>query len=229
MLHCFHGKRILSHNDRIINTDSIMAGDVLLCCGEGKIGKLIKKQTGSDYTHAAICYSANEIVEAVSSGVRKVPLVDIINRYSHIAVLRQPDAWSGNQVEAMRLFLDEVITSKRKYNLKGLCRFVKNKKKHDISLPDKIKAYFDNQLQPDSYVKVKYFCSELVADCFVATGFIKPSAAIIYKSKVYAPGDLGNDPTFGTFLGYLVPCDGYNIPAKDVFMSCPTFADIFEA
>ncbi len=54
--------------------------------------------------------------------------------------------------------------------------------------------------------KSRYFCSELVADCFVITGFVEPSAAVVYKPNATSPGALGRDPTFGIFVDILLPC-----------------------
>ena len=66
-----------------------------------------------------------------------------------------------------------------------------------------------------------------MADCFVATGFIDPSAAVVYKSNVTSPGSLGRDPTFGTFLGYVSVVPNYSVPDSDEFLNTSTFSEIF--
>jgi hypothetical protein len=62
-----------------------------------------------------------------------------------------------------------------------------------------------------------------------ATGILDPSAAVVYRSDVISPGDLGRDPTFGTFCGYVSDVSGYNIPETDEFFHATTFHEIFEA
>ena len=105
--------------------------------------------------------------------------------------------------------------------------FVRRKENHELTLPKQLEAYVAGDLEPDSFSKEKYFCSELVADCFAAAGFLHPSAAVVYKADTYAPGDLGKDPTFGTFLGYLTLGDASQIPKNDEFINNVTFGEVF--
>lgn len=77
-----------------------------------------------------------------------------------------------------------------------------------------------------SLIKNKYFCSELIVNCFIHTGFISQSAAIMYLPKVYSPGDLSRDPTFGIFYGYLTTEDINTIPIEDVFYYIDNYEDI---
>ena len=82
---------------KIMDIGEIRAGDVLLCYKDAKfdlVGKGITSVTGSDYTHAAICTSSSAAAEArVSGGVSKIEIKDLVKRYDHVAVFRQPDAW----------------------------------------------------------------------------------------------------------------------------------------
>jgi hypothetical protein len=217
----------MSTEGKILDLGQLKAGDVLLCYGEGKIGDKIAKHTGSDYSHAVICYSATEAVESGGGLVQKVAISDIVADYSHVAVFRSPVAWSPQHVTAMNIFLDNVIAAKCKYNIVGVFTFVRRKENHELTLPQQIEAYFAGELKPDSFSKDAYFCSELVADCFAATGFLHPSASVVFKSDTYAPGDLGKDPTFGTFVGYLTLGDASQIPEDDEFIDNPTFGEAF--
>ncbi len=217
----------MSAEGKILDPKLIRAGDVLLCYGEGKKGNKITKKTNSDYSHAAICYSAGEVVESGGGFVQKVPLAEVVSHYSHVAVFRNYVAWSSQKVAAMNIFLDNVIASKCKYNMIGVLKFVRNKEEHELTLPEKIEAYFRGSHEPDSFSKEKYFCSELVADCFAASGFLDPSAAVVFKSDTYAPGDLGREVTFGTFVGYLTFGDASDIPEDDEFINNPTFTEIY--
>ncbi len=220
------------YNNKIVSINSLKAGDVLLCYIKKKVdpvGKKITKETDSDYVHAAICIDSTAAAESiVSSGVQKVPLRNIVCRYDHVAVFRQPDAWSQSRVTALNFFIDTIIKSGAKYNLSGVAKFRKRKELHDKTIQEQLEAFFKGQTTPDPSLKGQYFCSELVADCFVATEFIQPSAAVHYRSSTTSPGALGRDPTFGTFYGYLACAKNYQVPDSDEFINTTTYSEIYE-
>lgn len=210
----------------------LRAGDVLLCYKDAKIdpiGKGITRVTNSEYTHAAICISSSTAAEAtVLGGASKVEIENLIKRYDHVAVFRQPDAWRPpERVQAMNAFIDSIVASGAKYNLRDVVTFKKRSEVHQLSLTDQLHAYFNGTYAPAPVEKGSYFCSELVASCFVVTGFIDPSAAVVYKSDVTSPGALGRDPTFGTFCGYVSTVPNYSVPATDEFINHSTFNEIF--
>ena len=219
--------------NKVVSITSLKSGDVLLCYKKGKInpvGGKITKVTDSDYVHAAICINTTEVAESiVSSGVQKVPLKNMVCRYDHVAVFRQPDAWSQARVTTLNYFIDTIIKSGVKYNLSGVIKFRKRKELHDKTIQEQLEAFFKVETFPDPSFKGQYFCSELVADCFVATGFIKPSAAVFYRSSTISPGALGRDPTFGTFYGYVTCAKKYQVPDSDEFINTATFSEIFES
>lgn len=218
----------------LISLDGLRSGDVLLCYKAKWIdlfGNKIREVTQSDYTHAAICIDSSNAVESVSSltsyGVTKVTIAALVGRYDHVAVFRQPDAWPPSRTDALREFTERILASGAKYNLSGVASFRKRKNVHVMTVTEQLHAYFNDSVCPSPSLKEKYFCSELVADCFVATGFIDPSAAIVYQSSVTSPGELGRDPTFGTFCGYISTVPGYAVPPDDEFFNTTTFAEIF--
>jgi len=217
---------------KMMLASELRAGDVLLCYKDAKIdpvGKGITRVTNSEYTHAAICISSSIAAEAtVLGGVSKVEIENLIKRYDHVAVFRQPDAWRPpERVQAMNAFIDSIVASGAKYNLRDVATFKKRNEVHQLSLTDQLHAYFNGTYAPAPVEKGSYFCSELVASCFVVTGFIDPSAAVVYKSDVTSPGALGRDPTFGTFCGYVSTVPNYSVPATDEFINRSTFNDIF--
>ena len=216
---------------KFVCVESLIGGDIILCYGDGKkdlIAKGMEKVTGSKYKHAAICLDNEIAAESVISGVQEVIINELINRYSHVAVFRHPDAWSTDRLDSMKAFIDAIIVAGAKYNMKAILAFTKKKAAHEKSLHKKLEEYFNGLLQPDNFEKGKYFCSELVVDCLVATGFIDPSAAIMYKSDTYSPGSLGCDPTFGTFFGYIRSSDDYMIPSDDEFANHTSYGEIFK-
>ncbi len=217
---------------KLLTTNELRAGDVLLCYKDVKLapgGKVITHVTNSEYTHAAICIDSCTAAESVfKGGVTKVKVQDLAKRYDHVAVFRQPDAWRPpDRVKALNSFIDSIIASKAKYNLRELVTFKNRKEVHQLSLTEQLHAFFQGTFAPTPDEKGSYFCSELVADCFVITGFIEPSAAVVYKSNVTSPGDLGRDATFGTFCGYISVVPNYSVPMTDEFFNTSTFHEVF--
>ena len=227
-LHLIRGKMKM----KMMLINELRAGDVLLCYKDAKIdpiGKGITRVTDSEYIHAAICTGPSVAAEAtVSGGVSKVQIEDLIKRYDHVAAFRQPDAWKPPEcVQAMNAFIDSIIASNAKYNLRDVVTFKKRSDVHQISLTEQLHAFFNGTYAPAPIEKGSYFCSELVASCFVVTGFIDPSAAVLYKSNIISPGALGRDPTFGTFCGYVSCVPQYSVPTSDEFFNHSTFDEIF--
>lgn len=229
-----HFSSRISNVDKLISQERLRAGDVLLCYKAktlDPIGNKIREVTQSNYTHAAICIDATNAVESESSlgsnGVAKITISRLLSRYDHAAVFRQPDAWSQDRVSALQTFINCLIKSGAKYNVLGVAKFRKHKKAHDNNLTEQLHAYFSGDLEVAPLLKGKYFCSELVVDCFVATGFIDPSAAVVYHSATVSPGDLGRDATFGTFCGYVTCIANYKVPTRDEFAAAATYDEIF--
>ncbi|NTU50516.1 MAG: hypothetical protein HGA87_06550 [Desulfobulbaceae bacterium] len=217
---------------KMVSISELRAGDVLLCYKDAKldlVGKGITQVTKSEYTHAAICIDSCTVAESMPfCGVSKVKVLDLVKRYDHVAVFRQPDAWNPpERIKAMNTFIDSIIASGAKYNLRDVATFKMRSDVHQLSLTDQLYAFFNGTLIPAPVEKGSYFCSELVANCFVVTGFIEPSAAIVYKSNVMSPGALGRDATFGTFYGYVSVTPNYSVPVTDEFYNETTFSEIF--
>lgn len=223
--------------EKIREPSGVRIGDVVLChtkISSSLVARKIESATGSEYCHAAIYYGDGMVAESMvkhgvkSGGIGKTAITDLIKRYDHVTVLRQPDAWvSEDRRRSLQLFIDKAISSKAKYNFSGISKFSKKKGEHETSIQEKLTAFFSNELQPKPVHKHSYFCSEFVADCFIAVGFIDPSAAILYQSDTYSPGDLGKDSTFGTFWGYLSAQDNYKVPNTDYFYHHTTVDEVF--
>ncbi|NTV06175.1 MAG: hypothetical protein HGA59_06680 [Chlorobiaceae bacterium] len=131
------------------------------------------------------------------------------------------------RVEALRRFIASRTAYGARYNFSGVVQFIQRKKDYDQTLSEQLYSFFNEEFSPSSPIKRKYFCSELVVDCFVAIGHILPRAAVLYNSKVISPGALGRDPTFGTFYGYVTCVADYKVPETDEFFYKTTFNEIF--
>lgn len=224
-------------NDTFMDKSELKEGDILLCYkAKGFIARMIGKTTSSKYIHAAIFYGNSCVAESVAlNGIRKgeigkTNIQKFIKRYDHVAVLRQPDAWViPNRVTVLKSFIDEVIDTKVKYNFLGILGFRKRKNFHISNIYNKLNAFFNGETTDYSAKKLNYFCSEFVCECFIKTGFIESSAAVLYQPDTLSPGDLGNDPTFGTFLGYLAYNKNYKVPKDDIFYKQNTVDEIFSS
>jgi len=230
--HSVHGHRDDGHKMKLLTSNDLLAGDVLLCYKDAKfdlVGKGIAHVTNSEYTHAAICIDTDTAAESVvGGGVTKVKIQALTERYDHVAVFRQPDAWRpAERIKALNEFINRIIASKAKYNLWEVATFKTRSEVHQLSLTERLSEYFQGTFTPDHVEKGSYFCSELVVDCFVVTGFIEPSAGVVYKSNVTSPGALGRDATFGTFCGYVSAIPNYTVPKTDEFFNASTFHEIF--
>lgn len=208
----------------------IKAGDVLLCYAKPSLASMeaakdkvvhnaIRHYTGSAYSHAAISLGNGDVAEAIKSGVRAISLGDLLGRYDHIAVFRAHEGcWTPKNINSLNEFIIFLVRKQAKYNLLGLLNFyTKEKEKHHENLQEQLEDYFDGNLSVTSPDKLKYFCSELIVSCFHKVGIFSDSAAVLYRSDVYAPIDLTKDPTFGLFVGYLSKHDDYKVPDTDEF------------
>ena len=196
--------------------------------------KKIHQVTASEYCHAAIVYGDSFAAESrAKNGIKKgkiekTSVEDLISKYGHVAVLRQPDAWATeDRVKALRLFINTVVNTQAKYNFEGVLNFKSRKEFHESHVFEKLEHFFSNNVHPQSPLKSQYFCSEFVCDCFIAVGFIQPSAAVLFQSDTISPGDLGKEPAFGTFWGYLTTKADYKVSELDRFYYATTFDALF--
>lgn len=210
-----------------ISENDLKIGDVLLGYTSSAIGKG-HEELNTGYVHASIYLGENEVAEATMPNVQITTFKKAIEDYDHIVVLRQPDAWNENNASRLKAFVQELIINQVKFNSKGIKGFKDNLKAQYISEQENLEKYFNGQYQPKSPFKEKYFCSELVVSAYIAVGFISKSASIIYNSEVISPSSLGNDPTFGTFFGYIKPYEEYIIPENDQFMHRIPFYEIYD-
>ena len=217
---------------KILSTSDLKAGDVILCFENSRfdpLGKKIQKVTGSEYVHAGIFLGDNMVVESMASGLTKESISNVIARYDHVAIIRRHDAWCESNIVLLRYFAEKALETGCKYNFSGVMKFKQSKQLHEATVIQQLEDYFSGNMVQKSPLKHQYFCSEFVVDCFIATGFIDQSAAVYYNSETFAPGDLGKDPTFGYFLGYISDDENYQVPEADEFYNQSTWEDIFES
>lgn len=159
------------------------------------------------------------MADSAKRGIQKGTMEDLFSEYDHIAVFRQPDCWSEGRRNRLIDFVESCIARKAKFNFEGIRSFEEAHGAHQIELMEKISDFFDGNFAAPEAERDAYFCSEFVAACIVAVGILSPSATVVYDPKVISPGDLGNDATYGHFVGYLIRDDGYVVPSDDEFIA----------
>lgn len=210
-----------------ISKNDLKIGDVLLGYTSSAIDKG-HSELNSGYVHASIYFAENEVVEATRPNVQITTFEKSVEEYDHIAVLRQPDAWHEKNILKFKIFVQDLIINKTKFNRQGIKTFKTNLKAKYRSEQENLEKYFEGKYQPKSPFKEEYFCSEFVVSVYIAIGFISESASIIYNPEVMSPSSLGDDGTFGTFLGYIKPYSEYIIPHNDQFIQRTPFHEMYD-
>lgn len=132
-----HSKQFLlesmSTAHRSISPENLAIGDVLLCYVSAKhrLEQKVSNTTHSGYTHAAICIGDGQIASATLSGVTVEPFSQLIVDFDHVAVFRQPHAWTPRRTKELPLFVRAVMRSGAKYNLAGVKKFKEAKELHE--------------------------------------------------------------------------------------------------
>ncbi len=217
----------MCNNNPYINCDQLKAGDVLLCVMSGELAQQVEDATGSKYSHSAICYSSTEIVHAESRGIKKMSTEILARGSNYIAVFRNPYVWNHPAyVAALQNFLDRAVQNNAQYDVESAEGLMERRADHQLTLLAKLHEHFLNGLEPENPEKLKYICSELIVACFAGVGFIKPDARIVYQCNTFTPADLGKDPTFGFFVGYIKRRHDIQIPNNDEFTKNVTLREI---
>jgi hypothetical protein len=211
----------MCNREKFLILSDITAGDMLLCYEKTKfysiINFLIKKETDSNYTHAAICIGNGMTAGAKLSGLKIFPIDKLARRYDHLAVFRLGGAWSSERTEKLGSFARAAIEDKAKYNFSAIFGFTKRKEAIEINVYERLANYFEGSYRLASPKKARYLCSEFVVACFTHVGIIQESDSIVYQPDTLSPGALGRDATFGLPIGYFSKRKNYVVPTNDEF------------
>jgi hypothetical protein len=214
-----------SQMPHVIDINEIKPGDVLLCFS-AVMSEELRTATGSGYSHAAICLENSIAAESAIRGVRKTPIAVLLEEYEHIAIFREPHNWDFERVGLLRQFVEWAITAKVTFNFDGFRDFTTSQAEHQRTLMQNIAMFHEEKLPSPAAERDAYFCSEFIAAAFVAVRIVGPGAALVFDPRVISPGSL-KDPTYGLFLGYLIPYSGYQVPADDEFIMTTPFHKIW--
>jgi hypothetical protein len=214
----------ISARPAVIRLSDVRPGDMLLHVGRNKpMPTLIKAATGSPYTHASMYLGDAQGGEATwPDGVRKYTLK--VPKTGHIAVFRSQCGFNAGRVQALREFIDELISQKTQYDLKvcNIWKIRKDQISHELKQIETLEAYFNHGTKPEPYGADGYFCSALVVSCYFALEVLGESMACVDRPELHLPEELGHNVDFGHIVGYLAPAD-YKIPADDPFANNSPF------
>lgn len=218
----------LDDHPTLIKVSDLRAGDVFLHYRAKRKGVTgaIEAVTGSPYTHASIYLGGDFLAEASPPKVRKASLSDAMADGSHIAVFRSQCGFGPDRSARLNAFIDQLIQQNTWYDFRGLMGFNRRKESSEATQIERLHEFFENNAPPHNLTNRPYFCSALVVACYCAVEIIDDSAAVIYSPDFYAPGALGNEPTFGHIVGYLAT-DGYEVPATDPFLKNTRYKILF--
>ena len=206
----------MSPNDLIIEPTDLVAGDILLCVGEGELASSVTERTRSSYTHSAICYSNAEVAH-MGSKVETDSIGDFVNGFKYVAVFRGPDFWSERRLLKLRKFVDEKANAGTSYDLRSALSLMKRQEDHQIESLEKMIAHFVDGVPEPEHNKAKYVCSEFVAACLIEVGIWGEGMATAYQPDALHPGNQGHDASFGYLVGFLRADPTTVIPADDEF------------
>lgn len=201
--------------------------DILLCSGNTKyISDKIKKETSSNYTHAAIYIGNKEIAHStMAKGVHTDDIQNLIEGSNYIAILRQKDLWSYNRCVKLKAFISKSSSkSLSNYNFKGIKDFKKNKLKHIANNTNELDEYFESGIRSNK--TDKFYCSQFIMECLCAIEYLDDSVLVAYGSHVVSPSDLINQNNCGFFYGFINPKKN-TIPNDDEMLFKDKYEEIF--
>ena len=199
-----------------VSVADLLPGDVLLYRANAQKfhQKKISEVTGSPYTHAAIFLGNGLVAESnFPFGVSKRSVQESIEGSGCVAVLRSQLGFTGDRPRQLSEFVDSVLAEKKSYDF-GVVNFEKATKQHQKDQLDFIRRNYDQVTSSDEFAKQRFFCSAFVVACYSVAGVIGVSAQVAYVPRMFSPGSLYQDPTFGWVLGYLLP-EGGSVPDDD--------------
>lgn len=147
-----------SNGGRSIVGGSLHVGDLIFTSVDNTKSKLIRKFTGGGpASHVAAVSDITAgivfIIEAISSGVRKIPLDDFLRENSNVVAFRYPSI-SSSQVQLFSAYLNDRVGAKYDYFGAGVATFFK--------LND-----LDVQVDYGEFKTKRTFCSRLMIEGFL--------------------------------------------------------------
>lgn len=211
-------------SDLALQPSDLLPGDVLLYRPRSPnvMQQRISSATGSPYTHAAIYIDGGLIAASgVPFGVTKSALKESMQGNQCIAVLRSQLGFGGDRPRKLNEFVVAVLERKKFYNLIAVASFSKRSAEYFANQLEFVRNNYGEVISHEEFAEQSFFCSAFVVACYAVVGIIGETAQVAYQPNNFSPGHLGEDPTFGWLLGYLVP-EGGAIPPDDPLLTQAT-------
>ncbi len=214
-----------------MDTWELKAGDVLICHKRtclSPIRAAIKSFTSSEYTHAAIALGNNKIADSIKPRVRITKAVDFFNEYDHVAVFRRDEYWDSLRATELNAYIETLVEESSKYNAIGAMKAYTDRNKENSPKLYKFVEYLDENFN-DQKEQEKFFCSQLVVQCFIEVGIIDESVtdySTFLNPKLVYLIDLSKDSIFGFHYKYIKFKLEYEVPENDEFTHITKYKDV---
>jgi Permuted papain-like amidase enzyme, YaeF/YiiX, C92 family len=180
----------------------IRSGDILLCSGNSTFSKLIKRFTGSKWSHAGLIVWWEEIdtimvLESVESiGVRTVPLFKYIKEYEGDITICRHKEYSHEMINRMKKHAMSLMG--HQYDNAEIARIAARIAFMSASNKIRYTPVHDNT----------YICSEYVDVCFEAVGI-----KLCHDPRGFiAPKNIAEDPKITIEFEFPYDLNAYRFP-----------------
>ncbi|HKS34167.1 MAG TPA: YiiX/YebB-like N1pC/P60 family cysteine hydrolase [Enterobacteriaceae bacterium] len=197
----------LDNSVPIMLTESgLQVADVLFCRSDDL---LINYGSAGQYTHAAIYLGGGLVAEATTEGVKESCLADFIARYTYVAVTRADGMSQEPEMQsAILTWCQKHIDACTPYDYLGAglsptLELIELSRSRNKTLPPKTSAQVERK---------RTFCSQFVADAFIAGGFFVVGQP---NSAARSPTALAEDNNF-QLKGYLIASGDLNLVKDDL-------------
>lgn len=203
----YNDREMIVPNIGTININEIKIADILLCGPSisEKVNDIIQNTTDGTFIHCALYIGNDIIIDMTTKGIRRIKISNFIDNYSYIAIMRSQRV--NLNIDAVINFAKQKEKRKCKYNWIGAIlspiKEYNNIKWFYASMPHNTNYNLKkpNFNKKSFLLSERYFCSELIMDCFKAADDIDKYEKY-YKSDKWSPTGIAEDSMF-SFMGYL--------------------------
>lgn len=157
-----------------IEPDQLRTSDILVTTGRAFVSKVIRKGTGTDYSHTVLYVGDGNVVEAIDQGVVERSLTKALDETTLAVVLRRR-FMTAQTKQLVAIFARNFALAKIPYDYTGAAGAGLSHKRGKLAAAMSPRAglslYIAAKLNArDSKKDKKFFCSELAARCFQLAG-----------------------------------------------------------
>lgn len=206
----------------IVGLEELKDGDVLFCGGalQDKMTDLIQNSSDGPYTHCGVYFGSGEVVDVVTSGIRRMELDKFITNYEYVTVTRCPglntseDKLDSERIEKLKRFCLSCINANVKYDYKNAAL---SPLKEFKNINFHYRANTTDKRGSSHKEQERYFCSQFVLACFKATGWIDEESTY-FDPKNWTPTGLAEENIFH-FIGFMSNKGLKGVSKNDSFLA----------